>query len=299
MVQDSRITSFCNLCNHEFSRPVFIKNGYILLRCSSCGLVYVGNPPSKLELEKLYSFDSGYHLGLQDDSGDFKRDLDLAIKYYELITKYKTHGRILDIGCAAGFFLKVAKENGWDTYGVEISNDTAEIARKRYGLKVLTGSLKATSFIPNFFDVVTMWDVIEHVENPIRTISIISRILKDDGILAISTPNIDGLFPKISYRVSNLINRWRHPEPPHHLYQFSKKTMNRLLEQAGFNLLEVQDRCIPITYSFGSFETLISSPKRFLYSAFFIPTALLGPIVHMGDCMIVIAKKAREYRIDS
>lgn len=186
----------------------------------------------------------------------------------------------------------MAKEDGWETYGLEISKDTSEIARKRYGLNVLTGSLKENSFMPNFFDVVTLWDVIELIENPLQMMLLINRILKNDGILAISTPNIDGLFPKLSYKVANIINYWRHPEPPYNLFQFSKKTLYNLLKLTGFNLLEVHDNRILITYSFGSFKTNIRSLKRCLYSAFFIPIALVGPWIHSGDKITVIVKKA-------
>lgn len=292
MCKQSKMLRCCNLCDQQLSRVLFVKNGFNIVQCLSCGLVYVGNPPSKAELEKLYSFDSNYHVNLQGDGSECKEHVNLARQHYELVTKYKTQGRILDIGCSAGFFLKVANENKWETYGLEISKDTAELARKRYGLEVSVGSLYEHSFMPNFFDVVTMWDVIEHVRNPIKTMSVINRILKNDGIIALSTPNIDGLFPKLSYKISNVINYWPHPEPPFHLFQFSKKTIHKLLELTGFNLLKIHDERIPIGYTFGSFGSLFRSSKRLLYSAFFIPMVLLGPIVHSGDSMTVIAKKA-------
>ncbi len=291
MYQEPKILCSCNLCNNESSKIIFVKNGFNLVQCSSCGLVYVGNPPSEAELEKLYSFGSGYHARFIDESSmEFKHHLNLARQYYEMLEKYKTQGRILDIGCSNGFFLKLARDNGWETYGLEMSKDTAELARKRYGLKVLTGTLQETSFTSKFFDVVTLWDVIEHVENPMKTISIISKILKDDGIVVLLTPNIEGLFPKLSYKVANIINYWPHPEPPRHLFQFSKKTIQKLLRLTGFNVIEIVDIRIPITYTFGSLKSLISSPKRFLYSAFFIPVVLLGPIVRAGDSMFVFAE---------
>ena len=76
--------------------------------------------------------------------------------FSELIKKYKTQGSLLDIGCSVGIFLKIAKQDGWETYGLEISKDTAKLARKRYGLEVLVGSLHQTNFEPDSFDVVTI-----------------------------------------------------------------------------------------------------------------------------------------------
>lgn len=294
MSQEHKISQSCNLCNFGLARVIFTKNGFNLAQCLSCGLVYVANPPSKAELEKLYSFDSGYKARLRDDSVKFKNDFRSAKEKYELMKKFKKRGRVLDIGCSAGFFLDVAKKDGWETFGVEISNDLAELARKRYDLNVLTGTLDETNFASNFFDAVTLWDVIEHVGNPRRTMEIINRILKDDGIVIISTPNIDGLFPKLSYKLAKIVNYWLSPEPPYHLFQFSKKTVEKLLRQTGFKLLELDDKRIGIKYSLG--KSLINSPREFLCSAPLIPLfilfSLLGPMVHRGDWIIIISKKA-------
>lgn len=292
--QEHKISRSCNLCNFESSKVIFTKNGFNLVQCLSCGLVYVGNPPSKVELEKLYSFDSGYKVRLRDNSAKFEYDFKLAKKRYELIKKFKKRGRILDIGCSTGFFLDVAKKNGWETFGIEISKDLAELAKKRYGLNVFIGTLDEINFASNFFDAVTMWDVIEHVENPMRTLCVVNRILKNDGIVIISTPNIDGLFPKLSYKVSNVINFWPHPEPPYHLFQFSKETVKKLLNQAGFKVLEIYDKRIGIIYSVG--KSLTGSPRRLLQLAPFIPFFILfsqlGPVIHRGDWITVISKKA-------
>ena len=73
-----------------------------------------------------------------------------------------------------------------------------------------------------FFDVVTLWDTIEHIEDPLKAMLIVNRILKEGGIVAVYTPNIDGLFSKLSYKIGNLIKYWPHPEPPAHLFQFPK-----------------------------------------------------------------------------
>jgi len=284
----------CNLCGSKSSRLIFIKNGYNLVQCTSCGLVYVSNPPSKLELKKLYSFESNYHTEIQNESIDFEYWENRARKYYNLIKKYKARGRILDIGCSIGFFLKVVKENGWETHGVEISKDISDYARNKFGLDVFTGTIDEIKFPPKFFDVVTMWDFIEHVENPTQAMIITNKILKDDGILVLTTPNIDGLFPRLSYMVSKEINYWPHPEPPHHLFQFSKKTIYKLLNKTGFKILNIYDKRNPIYYLFGGFKSLFRSPYVFLYSAIFIPITLIGPIVHSGDWVMVIAEKSHD-----
>lgn len=290
MFLESKIRRPCNLCKSFSSEIIFTKNGFNLTKCLTCDLVYVENFVSESELKKMYSFESGYHTTfLDENSQQLKYHLKQGYKYYKMIKKYKKEGRILDIGCSAGFFLKAAKEDGWETYGLELSNDTAEIARRRFGLNVLNGCLIGTTYESNFFDIVTLWDTIEHVDDPLKTMLIVNRILKENGIVAISTPNIDGLFPRLSYKIGNLIKYWPHPEPPAHLFQFSKKTLDKLLSQAGFEVVEVLHKRIPITYTFGSAKSLLHSPKSLLYAAVFLPTALLAPVLRSGDSIFVFA----------
>jgi len=284
----------CNLCNNSLSKPIFSKNGFNLVKCLSCGLVYVENQPSDEELKRIYSFEAGYHNCFQSIvSWQTRKQLSFGKRYYEYIKKYKKNGRILDIGCSAGFFLKAAKENGWETYGLEVSDDTAEIARKRYGLNVLTGVLNENTFPDRSFDVVSMWDFIEHVSNPAETMSIVNKMLSPDGIIVLSTPNADGLFARVTYKMSGIIGDWLHPEPPHHLFQFSKKTIFRLLEISDFKVLKVYDKRISIAYMLKSFKLLSMPLKRLLYFVLLIPMSILGPVIGSGDLIIVIAKKGK------
>lgn len=279
----------CNICNNKNNKIIFVKYRYKLVKCSVCGLVYVSNPPTQKELLKLYSFNSDYHtFFLNEQSKEFKHHLNLSKQFYKLIKKYKK-GKLLDIGCSAGLFLNLAKEKGWETYGVEISKDTANIAIQKYGLNVFNGDLEKANFKTKFFDVITIFDVIEHVKNPTRTMYFINRLLKDEGVLILSTPNIDGIFPVLSYKVSKLINYWPHPEPPHHLFQFSKKTIKRLLNKTGFEVLKISHKDIPFSYSFSS--NWIKSFLKLVYFIIFKPVSFIGARINSGDWIFVTAKK--------
>ena len=283
----------CSLCDSHLSTIIFMKNGYSLAQCAACGLVYVANPPSQTELGNLYSFNAGYHKEFQNNYSEYKNHHKIAKEHYHFLKKYKSQGRLFDIGCSAGFFLKLAKENGWETYGLEINKGSARIARERYGLEVTIGTLDQADFEPKSFDVITMWDVIEHVRNPMKTMSVINRLLKEDGIIALSTPNIDGLFPKLSYLLyrCKIINYWPHPEPPYHLFQFSKRTIFDLLKLTGFNLLKIYDKRNLVSYIMGQLKSSLSFRKRLLYSAIFIPLLISGPIVRRGDWVVFVARK--------
>lgn len=287
VTKPSRPPRPCNLCGHRAAKVLITKNGYDVVRCLSCGLVFVANPPSTSELAKLYSSSSNYHARFEDSSGDFRRDCVVARKHLELLEKYMQKGRLLDVGCAAAFFLKEAEADAWEACGIEISSMTANIARTRHGLDVRTGVLEEDTFPPDWFDAVTLWDVLEHMVDPKHTMSIVNSILKVRGIVVISTPNIGGLFPRLSYKVARIANYWPHVAPPGHLFQFSARTLHRLLRETGFEILRTYYQRIPLECSFDTFLNW----RRFLYSLAFIPVALVGPLLRSGDSMIVVAKR--------
>lgn len=168
----------------------------------------------------------------------------------------------------------------------------SDIARRKFGLEVTTGVLRDGLFRAGSFDAVTMWDVIEHVVDPVSTLVEVSRVLKNDGVLLMETPNIDGLFPRLSYRLAETLNCWPHPEPPYHLFQFSKKTVRRLLQTAGMRTLGIGDRRIPLSYSFGTAREVVRSPKQLAYALAFAPLAAVGPALGQGDSLVIAAQKA-------
>jgi SAM-dependent methyltransferase len=285
------LNGLCKLCGSRQAYHVYTKNDAELVRCTSCGLVYVLNAPTRDAIERQYSFASGYHIVFQsDDSAEARAHAARAADFLRIVERYSRPGNVLDVGCSVGFFLEGARAEGWTTFGVEISNDTAELARRR-GLDVFTGTLEQAGFRPGSFDVVTMWDVVEHLEDPVATISIAAEVLKERGLLALSTPNIGGIFPRLSYGASRWTGRWPHPEPPSHLFQFSKATMRRLLKQCGLVPIRILDRRIPLSYTFGDRSLLLREPKRLAYAAVFAPVALLAPLARGGDDMVVIARK--------
>jgi SAM-dependent methyltransferase len=276
-----------------FTIKYLLNKDFVLVRCSVCDLVFVSNPPSADELTELYSFKTGYHSGYASDYGDRSWENQRARTHPDDIRRYKERpGRLLDIGCSAGFFLAAARDAGWEVCGVELSEDTAAIARRRFGLDITTGVLADDLFPTRSFDVVTLWDVVEHLPDPISVLTVAQRVLKNDGILLIETPNIDGLFPRMSYKVANMLNYWPHPEPPFHLFQFSKKTARLLLERVGLKTIDTVDRHIPLFYSFGWFSGLVHSPKRLAYAMAFAPLAALGPVLRQGDALMVAAAKS-------
>jgi SAM-dependent methyltransferase len=281
----------CPLCSGARNSLIFEKDGYELVRCQTCALVYVANLPPDSDVTSIYSFSSGYHIELADrDASAIAAHSRTAGRYLRLLAAHRHPGRILDVGCSVGIFLEAARAGGWEAYGVELSDDTAAAARAR-GLDVVTGTLANARFPAENFDAVTFWDVLEHLRDPVPTLFLANKLLVQDGILALSTPNVGGIFPRVSLRVAPLTRVWRHPEPPYHLVQFSKETIEHALRLAGFEILETIDRRIPLSYTFGTFQRLIRSPKRLAYAAAFAPLALIGPMFSSGDEIEIVAQK--------
>lgn len=280
----------CTLCGGLAHEPVMEKAGYQLVRCSGCELVYVANPPSAAELERLYSFASGYHSKVQSRRMD-RLHLREARGHQAIVDQHLEPGRLLDVGCSVGAYLRVASDAGWQVVGLEFSKDTSEIARSQHGLEVVTGTLEDEPFPHGSFDLVTLWDVIEHVPDPLHTMGQVHELLRPGGTVAITTPNIDGLFPRASLPAARLLGHWPHPEPPHHLYQFSKRTIERLLAEAGFELVLLVDGRIRLSYSFGGVLGHARRPYRLPYTAIFAPLALAGPWLGLGDTMVVLARR--------
>lgn len=281
----------CNGCGCPKQDPVFDKNGWQLVRCVGCGLVFVANPPADAERAALYSFAAGYHQELAENAASIAFHRAEARRNLKVLNRHAAPGgRLLDIGCSSGLFLATAREAGWQVRGLEYSPDSAQMARQQFGLDVVTGELGPDTFAPASFDVVTLWDVIEHVPDPRLVLERAKPLLAPGGLLVIKTPNLDGLYPQVSYRFARRIQFWGHPEPPGHLFQFSTKTLARIVRDLGYEVEAVHQQRIPITYSFGPARGWLRSVKWFTYCAAFVPMALVGPWVGHGDDCIVVCR---------
>jgi len=152
-------------------------------------------------------------------------------------------GTLLDFGCAEGNFLMLAKQKGWNVYGLDLSQFATNIARKR-GLDVLNTTIHNAKFKNESFDVITLWDVIEHLSNADEIFKEFRRVLKKGGLLIIRTPNEKSIFHQIarlSYILSfksikSLLKSIYHTD---HLYYFSKQTLALLLRKNGFEIKKI------------------------------------------------------------
>jgi 2-polyprenyl-3-methyl-5-hydroxy-6-metoxy-1,4-benzoquinol methylase len=192
------------------------------VKCNGCQLVYV-NP-----IEKASEINAHYRTARNTHTHTIRETyLKTAESQVRLIRKHAACGSLLDIGCAQGFFLYSASRAGYAAKGIEISQDAAEYAVREFGLDVEAKPFEELRFPGDHFDVVTLWQVLEHVPYPRAVLEEARRILKPGGLLAASTPNIEGLPSRI------LGSKWWDIKRLH-VNQFSTKTLAGIIRTAGF-----------------------------------------------------------------
>jgi len=198
-----------------------------IVRCRRCGLMFV-NP--RIKSERVVN-------AYQDSEDElYVSQAEARIKTFQnslrLVERYAPQrGKILDVGAAAGFFLKTAKDAGWETYGVEPSRWLAQWGNERYQVNIRPGVLRSAKFKPGFFEAVTMWDVLEHVPDPLSELLETNRILKNGGLLVINYPNIGSKMARLAG------SRWWFLLSVH-LFYFTQDTLRRYLERAGFKVIQ-------------------------------------------------------------
>jgi len=226
-----------------------------LVVCDECSLVYQHPRPDPVELMIYYPEDFESYIKITPKRySKFQQsliDYGLRQRALPILQKYE-QGRVLDIGCATGYFLNYLQRHiSLNLFGVELNPVAAQFAKEHFQLDVHIGDLHSAQFPDNYFEAVTMWDVIEHLPDPLYTLKEIRRILAPKGLLLFKTPIIDSLDALIFGRY------WAGLDMPRHFYIFSRATLKRLLVESGFRLVE-------FTASSGSFFTFLLSLQFWL-----------------------------------
>jgi SAM-dependent methyltransferase len=191
-------------------------------RCLECGLVYILDPSTDESISAAYADveDPEYVVGHEARIATFERQLGR-------LERFAPRGDLLEVGAYTGVFLSLAKARGWQVQGIEPSRWACERAAEEHGLEVRNGPFAPGVYDPESMDAVVMWDVIEHLPDPLGATREAFRILRPGGWVALSTMDIGSLAARISR------GRWPWLMSMH-LEYFSRATMRRMLEAAGF-----------------------------------------------------------------
>lgn len=288
----------CNHCGGTDHAHVFTKQGYRLVRCRNCDLAFIANPPDAKAIAALYTAKADYHDQLLDPaSASLGRMQKVARQHVSMLRRSTGSANglsVLDIGCSSGLFLDEARKAGFAVKGAEISPESSAFAHDHFGLDVHTGDWRDAGYADASFDVVTLFDVIEHLTDPQAELEAIIRLLKPGGLLLQSTPDIDGLSPRLSYLVARRIDYWPHPEPPWHLFQFSARTLGDMTGKAGYRVTRADRTMIGLGYSFGTPESWKASPKLLGYALVFAPVAVIGNWLGKGDWLYLAARRPQQ-----
>jgi SAM-dependent methyltransferase len=221
----------CNLCGSSEFRPFFAGHDYLyfspvsfaLVKCKQCGLVFL-NPRPK----DLVPYYPPRDKTMEKDPFSF-----LIPNLAKSAKRFKKGGKILDVGCGYGYFLRDMQREGWEVYGNDLSKTGCDFATNKLGLRnIYNADLLTIDFPNNNFDVITMWHTLEHMKYPREILEKINLILKDDGILIIEAPNFACLQNKLFKENCQSIDL------PRHLYQFTPQVLSRLLILTGFKIFK-------------------------------------------------------------
>lgn len=275
----------CRICGENKKSFRFNLYGYTIVSCTQCQLVYTDFQPTKKFLKDFYSssyFQNGEDKRSFADYGAEEKALRSTFHHRIRSLELKQTGKALDIGCAYGFAL-LELPRGWKKYGLEVSAAAVLKARKFNPKAVIkTGELKPDSFGRIKFDLITLFDVVEHLCEPKKTLEIVYKKLNKGGKVALTTGDVDSLFAKISGQHWHLYN------PPQHLSYFSAKTIARLLKEIGFRRIKITHPAAyyPLNYLTYKLKNLYHLPLPNISQI----DQLIIPL-NLGDIMQVTAVK--------
>jgi len=186
----------CAICQSTEAPALYVKYGYAIGQCSTCGLIYANPRAPKEKILARYSANYFWHeylpsLGVVDGKYDLTHFDARHASMLHLMAERTAGRRMLEVGAGAGFFLKAAERAGWKTEGIELSDEAARFAVERLELDVKSVPAEVMLVTPDSFDAVAMFEVIEHLFDPRSVLTAVARSLAPGGTLAVSTPNFD------------------------------------------------------------------------------------------------------------
>jgi ubiquinone/menaquinone biosynthesis C-methylase UbiE len=295
----------CNLCGADDAvelYPSTIKQGesgdwrafrcthsgygrhHTIVQCQRCGLVYTDPRPDGQDIVETYQAVED-PLYLEEREGRVLT-FEHHLKPLERITGPPNGRPLLDVGCYVGVFVEIAARHGWEAWGVDPSHWAVEQAQVR-GLRVVQGTLDKADLPEATFDVLTMWDVIEHVTDPLGTLQRSYCLLKPGGLVVVHTIDIDSLFARL------MGARWPWLMEMH-IYYFSRHTLRAMLEKCGFQVLSdrPQGRYLRMGYLMsrvGALMPLVGRPAEWLVTK--VGLRGLAVPVNLGDLFTAYARK--------
>ncbi|MBN1974702.1 MAG: class I SAM-dependent methyltransferase [Sedimentisphaerales bacterium] len=300
----------CNLCgskNTSFickarDRLHGVEGEFNYVKCSECGLIYMNPQVVPEDIPQLYPSNyAPHHSRNKKKRFGFISELcsyltSMAKIRKEIYNCLDNESRVLDVGCGSGSILNdIRKRTGCQVYGVDISENAVQTAKELYGIDIFKGDIKDSTWQDNYFDVITAWQYLEHVNDPNQNVEKMCRLLKNSGWLILGIPNYKSLHAKW------FKNKWFPLDCPRHLCLWSPQTITKLINKHGLKVEYIVYDMTPWSL-IGSLQYLIygdnlnpGTKNRLMYSrcllVLMFPWTLLMSLLKCSDVIIVYARK--------
>jgi SAM-dependent methyltransferase len=287
----------CPVCGAADARRRYRLTKFSIWDCAACGTTFLDPMPSEAEIARL--FERLYTAG-ECDLPELKGYYDFCyddapsnplVQGYErwlaAVERHHAPGTLLDVGCGTGLFLATARRRGWRVTGVDANVQATEYARTRFGLDVRTGDFAAFRGDGERFDVITMWDIIEHARDPVALLEDARRALAPGGVVALSTPNRRSMLDVVAGAVYRL-SAGRITAPlekfyiDQHFLYFSPRTLEGALARAGLAVSELACEATDLR------RLSLSTPKRLVLEALFA----VGRATGLENRLFAVARAA-------
>ena len=300
-----RESTDCILCGSPEHMVLSVQDGWPVVKCTCCGLVYLRERPSEDAVAEMYSRSyyedgnvgySGYADTFHEYRGVFRKIFD---RRHRDLRKHVDGNRILEVGCAYGFLLDHLRKKGWEVTGVEVSPLSSAYAREELGLDVRTGSVEDADLEEGSFDAVLLLDVLEHLHRPYDILARIASLLSPRGVLVVQCPWELYHWEEIAQA---LLRRRRpgtiRPDAvPAHLYFFGPRTLEGVLRKGGYEIAARQSG------NYGAVRRRVQPPEirgsnpvatlfRFIYYRAGLQRLLyaVARVLHLGNGLIRYAR---------
>ena len=285
----------CTICQEWRGEILYSRNRICVIRCKNCGLFYSDvQPLTPIEYEEQSQFniESGQSYLLDVYDQKTQAWLNYYSAWLNRLGKWVHGKKLLDIGCGAGHLVYAACLSGWDAYGLDIDSSVIAYGKEKFGLKerLIATSLDQINNL-NSFDLITLFSVIEHVNDPFLLIKQVDRILRINGVLLIKTPSQASLVTRLNWILFSLTggkydfdlyNR-------EHLYRFSPITLKLLLEKSGYCVISI----IPDDHLWITATRYLQNRKyKWLRYTALAGGYVLGKLFKMENQFAIIAIKA-------
>ena len=223
----------CIFCNISSSNVLIEENGFTGKQCPDCGLIYVSPRPSLSEIIDLYGHDNAHVIAENHLSSESEFSSRLNARHHlRILRSFITSGNLLEIGAGGGYFLDEARKIGFTPHAIELNPIQAHHIRNNLNIPCEESALNASLFKGKKFDVIYHCDVISHFFDPISEFKAIFEKINEEGFLIFETGNL----PEVDQRHFQYFKRFQYPD---HLFFFSAKNINKLLETTGFKLIKI------------------------------------------------------------